>query len=130
MDETRWDEIKNFTKTQFDCKYTGKNEMKHSFMLRLDQLATDCAFRIRISSGYRDISHPVEKAKDGATGSHPDGIAADLMVGWQQAFKVLEVAMRMGFTGIGIKQKGSKRFIHLDDSEAKEGRPRPHVWSY
>jgi hypothetical protein len=33
----------------------------------------------------------------------------------------------MGFTGIGVQQKGSRRFIHLD---VLQNPPRPNVWSY
>ena len=33
------------------------------------------------------------------------------------------------FTGIGIQQKGSGRFIHLDMAPAEQ-LPRPMIWSY
>jgi hypothetical protein len=38
--------------------------------------------------------------------------------------------MKMGFSGIGVSQKGDSRFIHLDDLEDSNERPRPWVWSY
>jgi zinc D-Ala-D-Ala carboxypeptidase len=45
----------------------------------------------------------------------------------QQAHKLLKLAFELGFTGIGVNQKTSGRFIHLDTlTEA----PRPNVWSY
>ena len=34
------------------------------------------------------------------------------------------------FTGIGVNQKGDSRFIHIDDIESTQKRPRPWVWSY
>ena len=34
------------------------------------------------------------------------------------------------FTGVGINQKGSSRFIHLDQLHEKDGYPRPTIWSY
>jgi hypothetical protein len=43
---------------------------------------------------------------------------------------VLRAALNAGFTGIGVKQKGKGRFIHLDDIEDSGDRPRPWVWSY
>jgi hypothetical protein len=36
----------------------------------------------------------------------------------------------MGFTGIGIAQKGEGRYVHLDDLPSVEGQPRPTLWSY
>lgn len=126
----RWDEYKYFKKQELDCKHTGLNEMKHSFMLRLEALRAECGFALRIVSGYRDVSHPIERAKV-SPGTHTLGVAADIAVSHIKAHKVLEVAMRMGFSGIGINQKGSgTRFIHLDDADQETGRPRPHVWSY
>mgnify|MGYP001431100841 CR=1 FL=1 len=46
------------------------------------------------------------------------------------AIRKMVVAMSKDISGIGIKQKGAGRFIHLDVSEQKDGRPRPHIWSY
>jgi len=37
---------------------------------------------------------------------------------------VLRLAMHLQFTGIGVQQKGSGRFVHLDL------RKEPTVWSY
>ena len=127
-----WEQYKWFTKTQFDCKHTGKNQMKHFFMLQLEELAAACGFRILVSSGFRDVTHPEEAKKGSTTGAHSEGIAVDLMVSHEQAYIVLDRAMKLGFTGIGLNQRGDikSRFIHLDLSEAKGGRPRPHVWSY
>jgi hypothetical protein len=36
------------------------------------------------------------------------------------------IAMEAGFTGIGVQQKGTGRFLHLD---TLEGDLRPTVWS-
>lgn len=36
----------------------------------------------------------------------------------------------MGFTGIGIKQHGDNRFIHLDDLREPDHAPRPTIWTY
>jgi len=37
------------------------------------------------------------------------------------------LALELGFTGIGVQQKGTGRFPHLDTLEEP---PRPNVWSY
>jgi zinc D-Ala-D-Ala carboxypeptidase len=36
------------------------------------------------------------------------------------------MALEAGFTGIGVQQKGTGRFLHLDTLENL----RPTVWSY
>ena len=48
----------------------------------------------------------------------------------EDALKLLELAIKLGFTGFGINQKGSSRFIHLDTLENSSARPRPTIWSY
>jgi len=39
----------------------------------------------------------------------------------------MKLAINLGFLGIGIKQKASGRFIHLDTFDQE---PRPNIWSY
>ena len=47
------------------------------------------------------------------------------------AFEILTEALAVGFTGIGVKQKGEHRFLHLDDLGLGEHTtPRPAIWSY
>lgn len=65
--------------------------------------------------------------------THTTGQAVDISVALGRSHQLLKIALEEGFTGIGVKQKGSiaKRFIHLDDLEPIPGeRTRPTVWSY
>jgi zinc D-Ala-D-Ala carboxypeptidase len=56
------------------------------------------------------------------------GCACDVGVDGQQAYEVHEASLlNSGFTGIGVNQKTSGRFIHLDTLEEP---PRKNVWSY
>jgi len=41
---------------------------------------------------------------------------------------LLKIALEEGMTGIGVQQKGSGRFLHLDD--VTEEIQRPWIWSY
>jgi hypothetical protein len=59
-----------------------------------------------------------------------ESIAVDIAISHEKAYKLIASAIKHGFTGIGVKQKGGGRFIHLDISEGDESRPRPHIWSY
>ena len=103
--------------------------MKPGFMEKLQALRTEYGKPMTVTSGYRHPTHPAEAHKD-TPGAHASGRAADIAVQGGDALKVIELALKHGFTGIGVNQKGNKRFIHLDDLKHEAGRPRPWVWSY
>jgi len=124
-----WNAYPNFSKEEFDCNYTGKNEMQHSFMAKLQALRTAYGKPMKITSGYRHATHPIE-ARKAKPGAHATGIAADIAVSHADAHEVMRIAFELGFTGIGVQQKGGGRFIHLDTIENNPDQPRPHVWSY
>ena len=119
--EINEDGFRYFTKAEFACKHTGKNETKDSFIHSLDQLRHVCGFPFTITSGYRDKTHPEEIGK-AVPGQHNRGVAADVRVtGGMQRRKVVEMAFVVGFTGIGV----SKGFVHLDKRNTQ-----PMLWSY
>jgi zinc D-Ala-D-Ala carboxypeptidase len=126
MDWSRW---QNFSKDEFDCKHTGNNKMHGGFMDRLQALRTEYGKPMRVTSGYRDAAHPIE-AKKSTPGAHASGRAVDIGVDGADALRLVSLAIKHGFTGIGVQQKGTSRFIHLDDLPNSPGRPRPHIWSY
>jgi zinc D-Ala-D-Ala carboxypeptidase len=100
------------------------------FLEKLDELRERCGFPFVISSGYRCPTHNAAVSSTGKSGPHTTGRAADIAVSHGQAFTVLAEALQMGFTGIGVQQKGGSRFIHLDMLPNGPGQPRPTVWSY
>jgi uncharacterized protein YcbK (DUF882 family) len=108
-----WTKFKNFTKEEFDCKHTGKNEMQEAFMQKLQAMRTEYGKSIKITSGYRDPSHPVE-AKKAKAGYHSEGMACDIACNSVEAYPIIRLAIKHGFTGIGVNMKGNSRFIHLD----------------
>ena len=125
----KWGTYKNFKKEEFDCRHTGKNEMKHETMLLLQQLRELYDKPITIVSGYRDRLHPSEAMK-ALPGTHNMGLACDIRVRGSDAHRLLKFAMALNFSGIGISQKGKHRFIHLDIATKDEVPLRPAVWSY
>ncbi len=126
MSKWKW-----FSRSEFICRCGCQtNEIADDFIDKLDQLRETCGFRLRVTSGYRCPSHNARVSGTGATGPHTTGRAADIAVDRERAFDVLAWAADIGFSGIGIKQHGDGRFIHLDDLEHASGRPRPTVWSY
>lgn len=117
---------KNFSVVEIGCKHCG--EIPHTktftnFMDKLQQLREDCDFPIQVSSIYRCTEHDIAV---GGKGMHSEG-AADILVNGADAYIVLKNALRLGFTGIGIKQTGRRdqRFIHVDTRSTT-----PVVWSY
>lgn len=125
---TKWDNYKNFDREEFACQETGECHMRDDFMTMLQQLRDELGEPIRITSGYRDPRHSIEASKpEGRLSAHTRGLAADIACDGQMAHKIIKIAMRLGFTGIGVSQKGASRFVHLDTFE---GSPRPNIWSY
>jgi zinc D-Ala-D-Ala carboxypeptidase len=121
-----WDNFPNFTESEFACRHCGKVNMNPEFLQKLQALRTAYAKPMRITSGYRCPDHPVEAQKT-VSGAHTSGRAADVAVQGHDAHELLKLAFQFGFTGIGVQQKGTGRFVHLDTLTEF---PRPNVWSY
>lgn len=121
----------NFTPDEIRCRETGQLLIVPTFMDRLQRLRTVIAKPLVITSAYRHPTHSVERGK-AQPGAHTFGRAVDIAADGQLAFELLAHAPSMGFTGIGVSQRGGKpRFVHLDDLRPGEYHgPRPTVWSY
>jgi uncharacterized protein YcbK (DUF882 family) len=122
--------FRHFDRNEFACKHCGTNLIHDDFIELLDELREQCGFALRVTSGYRCPEHNSKVSSTGLTGPHTSGRAVDFGVRGDRAYKVLELALRMGFTGIGLNQKGDSRFVHLDDLPNAPGQPRPVCWSY
>lgn len=122
---------KYFTEDELACQGTGECEMNEEFMEKLITLREEYNNPIIITSGYRHLAH--NQSIGGAKNSpHLFGRAVDIKIGGQNALKILELALKHGMTGIGVKQRGTyeARFIHIDDMPQSEDHPRPWIWSY
>ena len=120
-----WDRYPNFRESEFVCRHCGQVEMDPDFMHRLQGLRNRFNKPMTITSGYRCPEHPIEAAK-ASPGAHTTGKAADVAVQGAEAHRLLAISLELNFTGIGVQQKGEKRFLHLDTLEGA----RPTVWSY
>lgn len=117
----------NFTESELSCSCCGEANPNLEFVELMDivqDMRDELGFALPISSAYRCESHPIE-AKKSKPGMH-NIAAVDIKVSGDKAHKVLDLALKKGFTGIGVNQKGSmnQRFIHLDLRDHKT------VWSY
>jgi len=119
-----------FTESELRCKCCHACGMDQAFMERLIRLRRDLGFAFPVTSGYRCAAHNM-KVSTTQTSAHTYGLAVDLRLSGERAYRVVTAAAAYGFTGIGVNQKGphEKRFIHLDTLSPKEG-PRPAIWSY
>lgn len=117
---------RNFTdaelRCQCGCGAINPNPLFDVLMDKVQELRVLYGKSLKVTSGYRCPKHPLEARKNKA-GQH--SIAAiDLSVSRGEAHEVLRIALLLGFTGIGVNQKGNGRFIHLDLRDA------PTIWSY
>lgn len=117
-----------FKKTEFDCKHTGENFMTSTFMGKLLELRKYYDRPMVITSGYRDVTHPVEAVKS-SRGEHTFGNAADIFVPPEDSFLFCNAAMHIGFVRLGVSQRAGKaRFVHI--GLGGDGLPAPRIWSY
>ena len=119
-----------FTETELACKGTGECKMDPAFMLRLERLRMVFGKPLIVTSGYRSPAYNAKVSGTGQDGPHTTGRAVDVSIRGADALKLIDLALECGFTGIGVKQSGDGRFLHLDDLPAAPGRPRPTIWSY
>ena len=119
-------EYKYFSEKELACNCGNcEARMDTEFMERLAELREHCDFPFKLTSAYRCEKYNREVG--GYPSSyHTKGRAVDIQVYGDRASKLLSLARRYGFKGVGVSAKGdfSKRFIHLDDRE------HAAVWSY
>ena len=120
----------NFVIHEVSCTHCEQTVLDPTAMDKLQRLR-DQVGPISLTSAYRCPDHPVESAKK-APGSHSLGKAFDLPCRGELAYAILQAALSIGFSGIGIAQSGENRFIHLDciDHLDQYHSPRPTIWSY
>lgn len=120
-----WSAYPNFSEAEMRCKATGECRMVPDFMRKLQELRTLYGKPMPITSGYRSPRHPIE-AQKATPGEHSTGRAADVAVSGPDALRLIRLAVDVGFTRVGVQQKGSERFIHLGDDPFFP----PGIWSY
>ena len=122
---------KYFTEDELKCKGTSECSMDSSFMGKLISLREVYNKPIHLSSAYRSKEYN-DKVGGVPNSPHTHGKAVDILASGQDAYKIMTVALQLGFTGIGVSQKGphDKRFIHIDTMENSSSSPRPTIWSY
>ena len=116
-----------FSEDELKCKGTGEINMNEGFMKKLMALRKDLDQHIKIISGYRHMAY--NDVLGGSRDSpHLQGKAVDIECHGKKAYNIIRLATEHGFTGIGVKQHGSKedRFVHLDMNNPSN----LSIWSY
>jgi zinc D-Ala-D-Ala carboxypeptidase len=130
MPDTNWP---HFSQSELACHCgCGQFDMDAVFMERLELLRVAFGQPMPITSAIRCPNHNAQVSKTGFTGPHVTGQAIDVQVSGHSAHTLITLALKHGFKGIGISQRGAhnKRFIHLDMLNNGPNSPRPWIWSY
>ncbi len=120
----------HFDDAELACKCGCGMLPDQDFMERVERVRVDAGFATPVSSAARCPKHNAAVSETGRDGPHTTGRAIDLVVDRDRAYWIVSLAIKHGFTGIGVQQKGKVRFIHLDDLPNAPGQPRPTIWSY
>jgi zinc D-Ala-D-Ala carboxypeptidase len=124
MTPAKWGTYPNFPKSEFDCKHSGLNEMKHEFMTALQAIRKEYG-PMKITSGFRHHTHPVEVKKGHQNGEHTKGMCCDVACNnGADRYRLITIALRHGVNRIGI----AKTFVHL--GLGAPGLPGNVIWEY
>ncbi len=118
---------KYFSLAETECRCGCGFNLTDRALASFDALREEYGKPLPMTSGARCPSYNQKVSSTGPKGPHTTGEAADFGVSHGDAHRLLGIAMRQGLTGVGLQQKGSGRFIHLDRLTVA---PRPNVWTY
>ena len=120
-----WKKYPNFSEAEFRCKHTGKCDMQAQFLDVLQAIRTEYGKPMKVTSGYRHPTHPVEAKKGHSNGEHTKGACADIACeNGAERFGLVQIALKHGITRIGI----AKNFLHL--GIGGPGLPNNVIWDY
>jgi uncharacterized protein YcbK (DUF882 family) len=109
-----------------ESEFNEFDKMDKALLIMLDNLREVYGYPIKLTSSYRSPEHPIEARKT-KPGEHTYGAAVDIIcVGGEATFKLVEAAIKVGFTRIGISRK--KNFVHV--GIGYEGAPPITIWTY
>lgn len=117
-----------FSNNELKCSCCGENRFNDNTLRRLVAIREQIGRPMIVSSGYRCEAY---NNQIGATQTHATGQAVDIFCTGDLALRIVGMAIRAGFTGVGVSQKGdhASRFVHMDDLDSSQA-PRPTIWSY
>jgi len=121
-----------FSRRELECRCgCGRAEFDKGFLYMLRTFRVEAGLPMVVSSGCRCPEHNVKASKTGPDGPHTFG-AVDILCYGDRARQWSWLAAELGFTGIGLHQRGphAQRFLHLDMIQPGGKHPRPWLWTY
>lgn len=119
--------MRNFDIEEFACRHCGElpeNGMNPVLLEKLDELRDLVGYPIYVTSGYRCPPH--NRAEGGVENSqHVMGTAADIYSNHITAEGLAELAVQVGFDGIGLYVEDG--FVHVDCRDNGES-PAYYRW--
>lgn len=105
--------VKNyFSPDELACSHCGGEGFKKSALDSFNSMREECGFPWIVTSAYRCMNHPIEKAKENP-GSHSRGTALDVKFrNDEQLLTILRVALNHGVQRVGVNDHA--KFVHLD----------------
>lgn len=100
---------KNFSEKEMQCPCCKQQEMRTNFMEALQKLREEYGRPMIVTSGYRCKKHN-EKVGGAKTSQHLRGNAVDIKCARHERYRLIQLALRHGFTGIEF----SSKHVHLD----------------
>jgi uncharacterized protein YcbK (DUF882 family) len=98
--------------------------MKHEFMVVLQAIRNEYG-PMRVTSGFRHPTHPIEARKGHANGEHTKGMCCDVACNnGADRYRLITIALKHGITRIGI----AKTFVHI--GLGAPGLPNNVIWEY
>jgi hypothetical protein len=117
----------HFADSELACNHCGALPPQE-FQDLLEAFRVQWGRPMKLSSAFRCSAHNIAVSTTGPNGPHTIG-AVDVAIEGPEAYGFVLAAMHFGWTGIGIHQRGSGRFVHLDMLQ-DGSHPRPRIWSY
>lgn len=122
--------FQHFSDLEMRCKCGCGSLPDPAFMAWLEQVRQVYGKPMVVTSGARCEAH--NRAVGGEQNSaHCEGMAVDIAIRGAEAMQLVHAALISHVQGIGLKQHGADRFVHLDRAVPIEGiRPRPWIFTY
>jgi uncharacterized protein YcbK (DUF882 family) len=99
--------------------------MQPEFMEVLQKIRTEYNKPMKVTSGYRHPTHPIEARKLRSDGEHTRGMCVDIAcTDGAIRFELVQLALKHGITRIGI----ANTFVHL--GLGGKGLPANVIWDY
>lgn len=124
---------KRFPAAELKCPCCGVNGIKQTLIDSLEKLHKKYGKPMPVVSGFMCSTQSRLATTDGPLGPQTTGLAAVIHVDNSvDAFRLVRLAIELGFTGIGLKQHGENagRRVHLDIILGVHGIPRPAMFTH